>query len=90
MIRIRSARQLGKTLRALRTGQGWTQAALGARLNVKDKTIYDRERGHLGIHTDALVQTAGVFGFDVVLVPRPDPALTLPRGWRRTGTGWPA
>ena len=90
MIRIRSSKHLSEIHRALREGQGWTRRQLAVRLHyAKWDSIKDRESGRVGIATDPLIATAGLFGFDLALVPRPDPVHHLPAGWRRTGTGWP-
>jgi hypothetical protein len=89
MIRIRSARHLAEIHRALRVGRGLTTSGMARLLRVTPKTIRDREQCVTGIPFPFLLDTAAVFGLDVALVPRPDPAGDRPAGWRPTGTGWP-
>lgn len=49
----------------LRTGRGWTQAELGAKLNYSDKTVSKWERGEAIPDAYVLLQLAELFGVTV-------------------------
>jgi hypothetical protein len=83
VIAVISRRQLADVFYHLRRAHGYGVAELGRRVYASSDTIHNREVGITGIHTDALIDTAAVFGFDVALMPKRHP------GARSTGTGWP-
>jgi hypothetical protein len=83
VIAVISRRQLADVFRHLRLAHGIGVTELGRRVYADRGTIYDRESGRYGFHTEALIATAAVFGFDVALMPKRHP------GVRPTGTGWP-
>lgn len=84
MITILSRRHVAEIFRGMREAHGITRLGLARRLHVSHRTIEDRETFRNGMPTDALLDTAAVFGFTVVLAPGRRP------GTRPTGTGWPA
>lgn len=69
--------------RTLRKKRRLTQQQIATRLHVTQIVVSLRERHLRGMHTDALIDTARVFGFDVALIPARRPHA------RPTGTGWP-
>jgi hypothetical protein len=81
VIRILTARHAAGLLRRLRVGHDLTCAEVGRRTYTSGKTVANREGYLRGLSTEALIDLAGVYGFDVALVPR--------IRWRPTGTGWP-
>lgn len=84
MITILSGRHAADVFRHLRKAAGLTRPQLAARLHISPRTIESRDAHQSGYATDALVDTAAVFGFGVALLPLRHP------GARPTGTGWPA
>lgn len=84
MITILSGRHAGQLFRHLRAYHEMSQRELGWRIQTDQRTISARESGHGGMLTDALIDTAAIFGFNLALIPQRHP------GARPTGTGWPA
>lgn len=85
MIRIRNSQQLARLLRQLRETAGMSRRDVAGRLFITPKNLGDHETGRRGWNTDATIDIANIFGFDVALVPQ---AARRP-GARPTGTGWP-
>jgi transcriptional regulator with XRE-family HTH domain len=71
MIRLTSERQTAETLHHLREQAGHTRNQLAAMLRTSRSTITHRDNGDRGYPLDALLKTAAVLGYDVMLVRRP-------------------
>ena len=59
------SKNLGYTIKSLRKSKGWTQAELGEKLGVSDKTISSWEKGRTEPDLNALVQLSDVLGASV-------------------------
>lgn len=84
MITLLSGRHAADVFAHLRRAHDLSIADLARRIHAHRRTVSGREAHTQGIPTDALIDTAAVFGFDLALVHARHP------GARPTGTGWPA
>ncbi|MGH9091119.1 MAG: helix-turn-helix domain-containing protein [Acidimicrobiales bacterium] len=66
--------ETGELLRRVRLGLGWTQARLGRASGVPQSVVSAYESGAREPSVAALRRLARSAGFDVVLVPAPQPA----------------
>jgi transcriptional regulator with XRE-family HTH domain len=72
MIVIRNGQHIARVLRHLREQAGLSRKQLGQLIYISDRTIANREYGQRGLNTDALIDTARAFGYDLALIPSED------------------
>ncbi|WIM97829.1 helix-turn-helix domain-containing protein [Actinoplanes oblitus] len=69
-MKITSTKQANQVLHTLRRLANLSRPGLSRRLHVSSQTLRDREQNRRGLSVDALVETANVLGYDVILLRR--------------------
>lgn len=62
--------RIGKQLRAIREGQGWSMEQVATMAGVKQKTIEKIENGAFNVSLYILAKVADVLGADIVIKNR--------------------
>lgn len=67
---VRSPRMAGDLVRKARRARGWTQAELGARMNVRQATVSKLEAGEPATRMEVLFDALSALGLELVVSER--------------------